>query len=479
MRILTFLLFTIFANFASSQSCYNLSVYPTQCGLDVGSASVNEEAGGSITQTLWSNGATTNPVYNLAAGNYTVTITTSGCLNTYTESFIVEPSVGLGINAIISNTTCGNNNGSIICTDNDTFNNFEYSWSDGQTGKALYNLSPGVKTVTVCSLCGSGEGCLETHTFIVGSSSPISGNLTSLNTRCNEANGAATVIAVGGGEGHIYQWSNGESIAAITGLAPGTYTVTITSIDQCTPLILSTIVAPSTALSATLETTHTSCGLDNGRVSVMANHPNLAYFWNTGSSSANVDNLSAGTYTVTVTDGDGCQDEVSTEINNSFGFDLSIDNNENTLMSNQNGVSYQWIDCKNNTFIQGAIFQTFNPSKDGNYSVELKGIDINGNECVEITDCVNFVLSSSILESLFWDKIKMPTIIHDELSIQLGILSPDTKFYIKNMSGYSIIGVAKNVGSNVSIDTASLPTGMYFIVFENNAARYIKKVIKI
>ncbi|MBK7635224.1 MAG: hypothetical protein IPJ13_13790 [Saprospiraceae bacterium] len=187
------------------------------------------------------------------------------------------------------------------------------------------------------------------------------------------------MIAAGGGEGHQYLWSSGQTNPSITGLASGNYAVTVNSNDQCPPLILSTIVAPSTALSATLATTHTSCGMDNGRVSVMANHPNLDYFWNTGSSSAILDNLSAGTYTVTVTDIDGCQDEATTEINISVGFDLSIDNNEDTLMSNQNGVNYQWIDCDTNIDIPGAIFQTFNPSKDGRYAVELKGID--GNEC--------------------------------------------------------------------------------------------------
>ncbi|MBK8625815.1 MAG: T9SS type A sorting domain-containing protein [Saprospiraceae bacterium] len=211
----------------------------------------------------------------------------------------------------------------------------------------------------------------------------------------------------------------------------------------------------------------------------MSNHPNLTYRWNTGSFSAFINNLSAGTYTVTVTDVDGCQDTAITEINNSTGFDTGIVINENKLVANQNDVSYQWIDCENNTYLQGAVYQSFNPSRDGNYSVELKGIDINGNECVEITDCVNFELSSSTEEKMFWNKVKIPTIIHDELNIQLSTLSLVSKIYIKNMSGYSMTIDAKNVVNNISIDLVTLPSGMYFIVFEINGERFVKKIIKI
>ncbi|MBK7635225.1 MAG: T9SS type A sorting domain-containing protein [Saprospiraceae bacterium] len=73
----------------------------------------------------------------------------------------------------------------------------------------------------------------------------------------------------------------------------------------------------------------------------------------------------------------------------------------------------------------------------------------------------------------------MPTIIHDELSIQLSTLNLVTKIYIKNMSGYSMTIDAKNVDNNISIDLVTLPSGMYFIVFENNGDRFVKKIIKI
>ncbi len=392
---------------------------------------------------------------------------------------MIDPSFSLGITTTIIGTSCGLNNGSIICIDKDTFNEYKYTWSNGQTGKAIHDLSPGLKTLTVCSACDTGDGCIETHTFDVGGSSPITAIVTPINTKCGLHNGSATVIAAGGGDGHQYHWSNGQTNPAIIGLAPGNYAVTVNSTDQCPPLILSINIATSTELTTTLETVHTSCGKDNGRVSAMSNHPNLTYRWNTGSFSAFINNLSAGTYTVTVTDVDGCQDTAITEINNSTGFDTGIVINENKLVANQNDVSYQWIDCENNTYLQGAVYQSFNPSRDGNYSVELKGIDINGNECVEITDCVNFELSSSTEEKMFWNKVKIPTIIHDELNIQLSTLSLVSKIYIKNMSGYSMTIDAKNVDNNISIDLVTLPSGMYFIVFENNGERFVKKIIKI
>lgn len=556
MRNLTFLLFfLITVARVNAQDFYNLVVNNPECDYTIGDAALYGANGCTVTNITWSTGETTNYISDLAPGNYSVSFYLS-CptfADTWYLEFTILPYSDMITSTDIIHTTCGENNGSITCTmdePNFSYHIYQFLWSNGATTSSISNLAPGVYNLEVIK-GGEETVCTESYSYTINPSTPISANVTPLDTKCGMNNGAATVIAAGGGEGYQYQWSNGQTNPAISGLSAGTYTVTINSNDQCTPVVLSTTVNPSTSLTATIEPIHTTCGMSNGRVVAYGNHPNLNYLWSNGSTAESQENLSAGTYSVTLSDADGCkgeaistvnastaltatvealhttcgmdngrvsafgnlpnlsylwnngsiaesqenlsagnysvtinddngcQDEASTVVNDSEGFNLQIDIVGNAIVAAQNAVDYQWIDCVLNTPIVGENSQTFEPIRNGEYAVELSGRDANGAECLEMSNCINFVLSSTKDETKFWEKVKMPTIIHDELSIQFDDNHLATGISITNMSGINLQTYSKISGNSISFDTAMLQSGVYFITFENSGERFVKKVVKI
>ncbi|MEP7171191.1 MAG: gliding motility-associated C-terminal domain-containing protein [Bacteroidota bacterium] len=119
--------------------------------------------------------------------------------------------------------------------------------------------------------------------------------------------GSITSNVSGGTPPFNYMWSNGATTASITGLAGGTYTLTVTDSGGCTNTAVWTIpVVPP--LSVTGTSTNTTCGGNNGTAAVIASGtPPYSYSWTPPvSTTATASGLSAGIYIVQVTDSNGC-----------------------------------------------------------------------------------------------------------------------------------------------------------------------------
>ncbi|QQS29553.1 MAG: T9SS type A sorting domain-containing protein [Sphingobacteriales bacterium] len=121
------------------------------------------------------------------------------------------------------------------------------------------------------------------------------------------SNGSATVIPVGG-TGHTYSWSTGATGATASGLSAGSYFVTVTNAQGCSLVSLVNITQPP-ALNCNATSTNVNCNGDaTGTASATASGGvgPYSYSWSNGATSANISGLVAGTYTVTVTDVNGC-----------------------------------------------------------------------------------------------------------------------------------------------------------------------------
>ena len=129
-----------------------------------------------------------------------------------------------------------------------------------------------------------------------------------------QSTGSATASATGGTTPYTYSWNTSpvQTTATATGLAAGTYTVTVTDNKGCTSTSNVTITQPSAALSASVPTqTNVNCfGQSTGSATASATGGTApyTYSWNTSpvQSTITATGLSAGTYTVTVTDNKGC-----------------------------------------------------------------------------------------------------------------------------------------------------------------------------
>ena len=273
-------------------------------GTKLGSIPVLVSGGTGPFTYSWSNGASGQTVTNVAAGAYTVTVTDgAGCSQT-TNATVTQPAA-ITLTTNTSVASCNKANGSASASASGGVGNFTYSWSTGTTGTALANVAAAVYSVTVTD----GNGCTATATPSVGSAGGYTiQQPTVTNNLCFGGNSGSGTVSVSGGTGPFtYSWSNGTSGPTASGLATGSYTVTVTDGNGCQSPTVVAVTSP-TALTAAVSPTNTTCGGNNGAASIIASGGNgtYTYKWSTGATSATVAALAAGNYTLTVTDANGC-----------------------------------------------------------------------------------------------------------------------------------------------------------------------------
>ncbi|MGB0390609.1 MAG: T9SS type A sorting domain-containing protein [Salibacteraceae bacterium] len=297
---------------------YNEVVANVSCnGLADGSITLNPTGGTSPFTYLWSNGATSSSISGLSPGNYTITITDNTSCNTDTTFQITEPTA---LTASISNTTpetCpGVGNGSITSGASGGSTPYTFSWNNGGTTSMLTGLNGGVYSLTVTDA----NGCTATTSGTVSTTpSTLSSSITSqTNVLCNNgSDGAALAAGSGGSTPYSYSWSDGSTNANLTGVAAGTYSVTVTDNNSCQNVNSVTITEP-TALNVSSSTfANATCnGLTDGSASVTVSGGTGGYSfaWPDGATTMANTNLGAGMFYVTITDANSCVDSAQVTI---------------------------------------------------------------------------------------------------------------------------------------------------------------------
>ena len=169
--------------------------------------------------------------------------------------------------------------------------------------QTINNLAPGTYSVVVTD----SEGCYTNCSITIHPSSNPTCHINGTDTKCGLNNGSAVVTGSGGVAPYTYLWSTGSTASSVSGLAAGTYSVTITDAEGCYSDCHVTIGDSSSPVcSATW--TDTTCGEANGTASVIATGgtPGYFYAWSNGQSTQTITGLAEGTYNVTVTDMAGC-----------------------------------------------------------------------------------------------------------------------------------------------------------------------------
>ncbi|MBI3501840.1 MAG: T9SS type A sorting domain-containing protein [Bacteroidetes bacterium] len=276
-------------------------------GANDGSISSSVTGGTSPYTYLWSNSASTQNISNLSATTYSLLVTDmNGCTATATAT-ISEPSA-LTITVTSNNATCGNScNGDATAAVSGGTPPYTYSWCNGATTSVITGLCAGNCNATV----SDANGCMLTVTFTITAPPAIMISVDSIHnsTSCNSGNGEIYTTVSGGVTPYTYAWSpaGGNSDDA-TGLNPGTYTLAVTDANGCQATATAT-VTNSSAMTITGSVTNVTCngGTDGAiMISVTGGTPAFTYAWSNGSTSQNLSNASAGCYSVTVTDANGC-----------------------------------------------------------------------------------------------------------------------------------------------------------------------------
>ena len=323
---------TATVNVANNNIALNISGVVTEntsCVAANGGVNIAVSPTGSYVYN-WSNTSTTEDLNNLAAGTYTVTVT-SGVSCSATATFTVtnnttNPVISPAVTAAI----CGNSNGAIDLTVSGATTPYIFAWSNSATSEDLVNILSGNYTVTVTAA----NGCTADTTLNVPNNSStfsLSGTALPL-TNCAANNGTVDLTVTPAGP-YTYLWSNNATTQDLTGLPAGTYTVSVTETGNCVASA-SFIVNDERTYPATSQTVSPEiCGLSNGSVNleVSGGQTPYAFQWAGGQMTEDLINIADGTYSVVVTDANGCTTTATANVpENSVSFSISGTPSPNT-----------------------------------------------------------------------------------------------------------------------------------------------------
>ena len=286
------------------------------CNLSNGQASINVTQGGTAPYAyLWDDPSAqiTSTATGLVTGMYEVRVTdVNGC--TFLEDiFVDEADITLDFDSI---PPCNNGaDGSATVIPNGT-PPYNILWETGETTNTINGLSPGFYSVTVVD----GTGCIVTDSVEVPASAIVDVVLDANNSMLNVAcfgypSNAVSVIATGGtgANTYLYYIPNVFPVAQasniFSGLYAGTYPIYAVDANGCFDSVVVTINQPDELMFLTSSSSVDCYGGNNGIASVdtvYGGTPPYFYTWSNGATTAINNNLSAGTYIVSVTDANSC-----------------------------------------------------------------------------------------------------------------------------------------------------------------------------
>lgn len=369
---------------------------------------------GGTTVATFTNIAGTQSFAGLIAGVYTLyAFDANNCPDTITVT-ITEPSGGaVTVNAGPDQTICSNS--ALLAGNTPSSGTGVWTIITG-TGtvttpasptSAVTGLAVGVTALqwTINDGCASGS---DTIVITNTGGGPVVTIASSTDVTCNGAgDGTATASATGGSGTLTYAWIPGGGSAAAAGnLQAGTYTISVSDGGGCTGIETVTITEPG-AITVNVVATPTGCS-NGGSVAATASGGTgtLGYQWNTGETTSSVNNLGAGTYTVTVTDGSGCTATGNGTVTSAGGITATISQGdtigvgESIQLTANGGSTYSWtpsdgLDCTT------CRIPNASPTETTTYCVTVTDNGCSDTACVTIVvsgeDCeTNYLTAGSV-----------------------------------------------------------------------------------
>jgi len=274
-------------------------------GNNSGFISLDVTGGASPYTYKWSNGAATKDISNLIAGVYKVIVTDfAGCSDSLNVT-IKEPSALVLTETHINAGCSGNKSGSIDLTVVGGTQPFKYVWSSGDTTQDLSGLNAGTYTIVV----SDANGCTASTSVLITETTSLNVAQTHIEATCNgNSDGSINLTVTGGTKPYTYSWSNGATTEDISNLPAGIYTVIVTDSIGCSVALIQTIIEGSNVKITETHTNAGCSGTNTGSISLQVTGGKLPYKfnWSNGNTTQNISNLTAGTYSVIVTDSSGC-----------------------------------------------------------------------------------------------------------------------------------------------------------------------------
>ena len=324
----------------------------------------------------WSNGSTAAINTGLIAGTYSLTVTDgNGCTATYSYT-LTEPAAPLSISTTGTNVLCfGDNTGSILTNVSGGTAPYSYAWSNGATTANIDNLIAGTYNLVVTD----SKGCVANASVTITQPAlPLTSTSTVVDVDCYGNNsGAIDLTPNGGTTPYSYTWINSSSIILsdvtqdLTSMLADSYTSIVTDANGCTDTLVTVINQPSAPLAITGIVDDANCfGMNDGgiNITVTGGTINYAFAWSNGATTEDVSGVVAGTYSVVVTDANGCSETMSFDVAEPAA-PLAIELNATDVLCNGDatgritssvsggtpGYSYVWSNGATTTDVQSLV----------------------------------------------------------------------------------------------------------------------------
>jgi gliding motility-associated-like protein len=365
------------------------NIADAHCGLSDGSIEITCTGGTPGYTYLWdaaAGSATTNTVTGIPSATYYVTVTDAqNC--TYVHFFSISDIGAPQVTYInqINNVCFGDSTATVTADITGGITPYTINWSTGSNVATINDLGAGTYYLTVTDHIG----CETFSSVAITQPLQITAQVTGLDsiTCYGLSNGSVTVQGQGGTPGYTYHWENqsGTTVGtsnALVNIPAGQYYLTITDINNCTGLFSGNFVQPDELIVTTPEPTIPQCfGGSDGMAVAQATGGTLPYtfLWSNSVANDTTSGLTAGPYTVTATDANGCSDTYTINVSQPTQIVVSV-TSANSTCSAANGEAY--VSAAGGTpgytfnWSNGITNDTITGLSQGNYSVTA--IDSHG-----------------------------------------------------------------------------------------------------
>lgn len=408
-------------------------------------------------------------------------LSTAGRIDTHDVVVTINPAQTASITSSGDTTFCQGGSVTLTASMGDS-----YIWSTGETTQSITVNTSGTYSVTVTNGCGSADAS------VIVTVNPLPDCTISGNASFCE--GQSTQLCAPSGNAS-YIWSTGETTSCITVTAAGTYSVTVTNSNGCTSTCSKTVTVnalPVCSISVTSCYKNTIC---QGKTATLCatEGTGYTYSWNTGATTQCITVSSAGTYTVTITNSNGCSSTCSVKIKVCATPSVKVTSKTNTTDCYKSNGSVTVLGSGGTAPYKYSITGlhgnykttgTFSRLASGNYTVYVA----DANKC---TDSVNFTISKPVgcnafssstqesitISSSLLDGKVLPNPAYSEFTLSLkGNQNETVVVRVIDMYG-NTVHLAKGLVTDIYRFGNNFATGVYLVqVTQGNNVKTIRIV---
>ncbi len=280
-----------------------------------------------------------------------------------------------------------------------------------------------------------------------------------------------TVILTASGAS-TYSWSAGSSVSTQTFTPNSNTTVSITGTDSNNCANTATINVSVNSLP--ILTINGASSVCNGNSLILTANGASTYSWSSGSSLSTVTltPTSNTTYSISGTDSNGCTNTTVTSITVNPLPDVSITSAANSINANQNGATYQWVDCNNNySIIASETNQSYIANLSGDYAVI-----VTTNGCTDTSLCANILITNISETNDVNHFVLFPNPFTSYTTIRFTESQKNVTIKIVDVLGKNLRTI-NFTGKNYVIEKENIPAGTYFLEIKTENGIFYKKII--